>query len=100
MSETASELNAADLTTEADIRAAMADDRYWDRGGPERETYVQQVSDAWQRLTELVAADEPRTSRTGTEPVGAPGPDVPVGRPAVVFVGGAGDSWFRGPVIR
>ncbi len=92
-SETAPELNFADLATEADIRVAMADDRYWEAGNPDRESYVQQVSDAWQRLQEVAqAANDAAPPRRGAEPVGSPGPDMPLGRPTVIFVGGAMDG--------
>jgi len=84
MSRTAPELNFADLATEADIRAAMADDRYWEAGNPDRESYVQQVSDAWQRLEEVAQAEERQPGRAGAEPVGTPGPDMPVARPTAL----------------
>ncbi len=96
MSETAPDLNIADLATEADIRAAMADDRYWEAGNPDRESYVQQVSDAWQRLEESAHAEERQPGRAGAEPVSTPGPDMPLGsRPMVMFFGGAGDGTTR-----
>ena len=90
-------MNVADLATEADIRAAMADDRYWEAGNPDRESYVQQVSDAWQRLEEVAQAAEATPTRAPAEPVGAPGSDMPLGRPTVIFVGGAGDETLGGP---
>jgi pimeloyl-ACP methyl ester carboxylesterase len=101
MSETQQEAAEAPAwNSAAELRDAMRDDRYWDRDHPEREDYVQRVTDGWQRLEELAQAREDAAAprRGGAEPVGAPGPDMTLGRPMVVFIGGAGDSWFAGPV--
>jgi hypothetical protein len=41
--------------TEADLRAAMRDPRYWQAGHPERSSYVARVSEGWRSLVEAEA---------------------------------------------
>ncbi len=44
--------------TEASLRAAMRDPRYWQPGHPERSSYVARVSEGWRRLVEAEAGQD------------------------------------------
>ena len=44
--------------TEASLRAAMRDPRYWQPGHPERSRYVARVSEGWRRLVEAEAGQD------------------------------------------
>jgi hypothetical protein len=44
--------------TEAGLRAAMRDPRYWQPGHPERSSYVARVSEGWRTLVEAEAGQD------------------------------------------